>query len=79
MGNIVIGDNLSCFETADYCRFWHICCMKHFHALLPIGARSCAQPAQCHWVDRCGDSSNAHYACLPFDMRFLTLVILKIM
>uniref|UniRef100_A0A915NJS8 GH18 domain-containing protein n=1 Tax=Meloidogyne floridensis TaxID=298350 RepID=A0A915NJS8_9BILA len=39
------------------------------------GTRSCPEPAQCIWVDRCGDSStSAHYACLPFDLRFLTFV-----
>ncbi|KAL7073510.1 hypothetical protein ACQ4LE_007044 [Meloidogyne hapla] len=37
--------------------------------------RSCPEPAQCIWVDRCGDSSSsAHYACLPFDLRFLTWI-----
>ncbi|KAL3116036.1 hypothetical protein niasHT_007336 [Heterodera trifolii] len=38
-------------------------------------ARSCSASSQCVYVDNCGDSANAHYACLPFDTRLLTWIL----
>ncbi|KAI3409776.1 hypothetical protein GPALN_006152 [Globodera pallida] len=38
-------------------------------------ANSCPASAQCVYVDNCGESSKAHYACLPFDTRLLTWIL----
>lgn len=47
------------------------------HLNFYLGAQECAR-FECVYVDKCNGGSSLHYVCLPFDTRFLMLVLINL-